>query len=113
VGRDSSCNKVSLTKLALAPLSKSTLTSLPARFPTNSIQVEDKSGVSTHIWEESWTKESKHVLINGFSLTVRTHEYKENMYKGKSVLQPKGGKLPLAVGKPKWCNIVAENRRSP
>jgi hypothetical protein len=114
VGRVSSCNNVSLTKLALAPLSKSTLTSPPARFPTNSIQVDDKSGVSTIICEERWAKESKHVcFIKGFSLTVRTQECTENMYKGKSVLQPKGGELPLAVGKPKWCNIAAENRRSP
>jgi hypothetical protein len=113
VGRDSSDINLSLTKLALAPLSNNTLTGLPARCPSNSIQVEDKSGVSTIRLLFKCTKESKHVSGKGFSLTVSKHECTENINKGKPELENRGGELPLAVGNPSCSRIGAENRKSP
>jgi hypothetical protein len=59
------------------------------------------------------TKESKHVLGKGFSLTVSKHECTENIRSGKPELEDRGGELPLAVGKPSWSRIGAASRKSP
>ena len=53
------------------------------------------------------TKESRHVLGNGFSLTVRQQECTENIKSGKPELEDRGGELPLDVGRPSWSRIGA------
>jgi hypothetical protein len=79
VGRASSCTRSSSMKFAEAPLSSKTLTVLPARIPSNSIHVEDKSGPFTTWLLFSWTKESKTVAGKGFSLTLRSPECTDNI----------------------------------
>jgi hypothetical protein len=79
VGRASSCTSSSSRKLAEAPLSNKTLTVLPARIPSNSIHVEDKSGPFTTWLLFNWTKESKIVAGRGISLTLRILECTDNL----------------------------------
>jgi hypothetical protein len=71
VGRASSCTSLSSIKFAEAPLSNKILTGLSARIPSNSMHVEERSGLFTVWLVFNCTKESKEVAGRGFFFTLR------------------------------------------
>lgn len=85
VGRGLSLTGVSLTKSDDAPLTSNTLHSFPLRRPTNSIEVEVRSGLFTVMLSLSCMYESRCVLV--FCLTPTASPVENTFNNTKSKLK--------------------------